>query len=197
MDERQFVQHVVETLSQLGIPYCIVGSYASMRYGEPRFTRDIDFVVELKEDQVAELCAAFPDPEYYVSELAARDAVRFHRQFNVIHNATAFKADLMLPGFSAWSKSQIERGRTVELFPNVVGRLASPEDVILGKLRYHREGGSDKHIRDITSMLETSGDEIDREDITRWAEQLGVLEIWLAILADLDQPRAADEAPPF
>ena len=31
--------------------------------------------------------------------------------------------------------------------------MAPPEYVIVRKLEYHREGGSDKHLRDIASML--------------------------------------------
>jgi hypothetical protein len=52
-------------------------------YGEPRLTADVDVVVELNLPQAAKLCAAFPAPEYYVSETAARQAVARGGQFNV------------------------------------------------------------------------------------------------------------------
>lgn len=39
--------------------------------------------------------------------------------------------------------------------------LAPPEFVILRKLEYYREGGYEKHLRDIAGMLELSRDEID------------------------------------
>jgi hypothetical protein len=56
--------------------------------------------------------------------------------------------------------------------------VAAPEDVILGKLWYFQEGGSDKHLRDIAAMLEISDAEIDRQYIDQWAAQLGLTEPW-------------------
>jgi hypothetical protein len=57
--------------------------------------------------------------------------------------------------------------------------------VVLGKLLYYHEGGSDKHLRDIAGMLQVSGEEIDRGYIARWAEQLGVMQPWRAVLERL------------
>lgn len=56
--------------------------------------------------------------------------------------------------------------------------FASPEDVILKKMEYYREGGSDKHLRDIAGILKISGAQIDRAYIEDWASRLGVSEIW-------------------
>lgn len=47
---------------------------------------------------------------------------------------------------------------------------------------YYREGQSDKHLRDIAGMLKVSGDIIDRDYVTKWAQELDVLDIWQAIL---------------
>ena len=35
-------------------------------------------------------------------------------------------------------------------------------------------------------MLQVSGDQIDRVDVSRWAAKLDVLDIWQAILARVD-----------
>jgi len=63
--------------------------------------------------------------------------------------------------------------------------FAAPEDVILNKLIYYREGGTEKHVRDITSMLMIQGDAIDRDYIDSWAARLGVLSEWQAVLSGL------------
>ena len=39
--------------------------------------------------------------------------------------------------------------------------MAPVEYVILRKLEYYREGGSEKHLRDIAGMMEISSGEID------------------------------------
>jgi hypothetical protein len=73
----------------------------------------------------------------------------------------------------------------MELLVGVDAFAARPEDVILAKLQYYKEGGSEKHMRDIASMFKVSGDEIDRDYIVRWAEQLGVTEQWQAVVRKL------------
>jgi hypothetical protein len=160
-----------------------------MAYGEPRYTHDIDIVVDLAEHQVPALCSAFPDPDFYVSEPAARDAVRSRRQFNVIHGRSGGKIDFMVAKNTNWGRVQIARRRLQPLLPDLSGYAASPEDVILGKLQYYREGESPKHLRDITSMLSISGEQIDRDEVARWAKELGVADIWESILAGLQPPQ--------
>ena len=50
---------------------------------------------------------------------------------------------------------------------------------------HYREGGSEKHLRDIMGILKVSGDVVDRSYVTRWADQMGLADIWQAILARL------------
>jgi hypothetical protein len=69
----------------------------------------------------------------------------------------------------------------------VAGRkvwFASPEAVIVHKLRFYREGGSEKHLRDIRSMLSVSGDEIDRTMIERVVGELALAEQWRKVGAE-------------
>ena len=50
--------------------------------------------------------------------------------------------------------------------------------MILKKLEFYREGGSEKHLRDIAGILKVRGEMVDRAYIESWAEQLGVAEGW-------------------
>ena len=72
MEQLELLRYGVEVLERLGVPYALVGSYGTLAYGEARFTQDIDVVVDLPEEKVREFCTAFPAPEWYVSETAAR-----------------------------------------------------------------------------------------------------------------------------
>ena len=56
--------------------------------------------------------------------------------------------------------------------------LAPPEYVIIRKLEYFREGGSEKHLRDIRSMLAVSGDQFDRSALNEWIVRQGVEAEW-------------------
>jgi hypothetical protein len=182
VQQDELLRYVVEILEEQEITYLLVGSLASGVYGEPRLTHDIDVVVELRPDQVARLCQAFPAPDYYVSQQAAREAVAGGGQFNVIHPASGNKIDFMIARQDAWGRSQVSRRRREQILPNRPGYTAAPEDVILGKLWYYHEGGSEKHLRDIAAMLQVSGGEIDKEYIGHWVRQLGLVEPWQAVL---------------
>lgn len=51
MAPSELLRRVAGVLEQLNIPYRITGSMATIAYGEPRFTNDIDIVVQLRLDQ--------------------------------------------------------------------------------------------------------------------------------------------------
>jgi hypothetical protein len=181
VEQSDLLRLAIDTLEALRIPYAIVGSFASSAWGEARFTQDIDILVDLKRSQVAPLCRAFSDADCYVSEQAAQQAVDEQRQFNVIHPASANKIDFMIAGHTPWSVAQLQRRRRVALFPDQDANFSSPEDVILGKLIYYREGESGKHLRDITGILKISGASLDWKYVDDFANQLGVADIWQTV----------------
>ena len=50
--------------------------------------------------------------------------------------------------------------------------------MILRKLQYFKEGGSEKHTGDIRGMLEVSAEAIDRSILDDWIQQLGLKAEW-------------------
>jgi hypothetical protein len=182
MEPSELLRYAIQVLEKLGLRYFVTGSTATIFYGEPRFTNDIDIVVDLPPGRVEELCAAFPSSEFYVSEEAARRAVSRRGQFNVIHPASGLKLDLMIPAESSFNQSRFARVRRLHPAPDYDAVFASIEDVILKKMEYYREGGSEKHLRDIAGVLKISGGAVDRGYIEDWAERLGLEEIWQTIL---------------
>ncbi len=159
----------------------IVGSQASIYYGEPRFTQDIDVVADINAGHVPGLLARFPAGEFYVSEDAVRDAIRSGGQFNIIHPTAGLKIDVMVKKDSLYDRVQFERRERKVIAPNFHAYLARPEDVILYKMVYFSEGGSDRHLRDILGMLRIRGPAIDRGYVTEWAARLGLATIWQSV----------------
>lgn len=176
---------MVSALERLGLPYFVTGSTVTIFYGEPRFTNDIDVVVDLPASAVADFCRQFPEDELYVSADAARDAVRRHSMFNIIQPSSGLTVDVIVPEPSEFNRGRFGRARRVRAGEGWDAWFSSPEDAILKKMEFHREGGSDKHLRDIASVLRTSGPEIDTAYIERWAGTLGLTDIWRAILQRL------------
>ncbi len=56
--------------------------------------------------------------------------------------------------------------------------LAPPEYVIVRKLEYYREGGSEKHLRDLRSMLAVSGEQLDQLALQDWIQRRGLQAEW-------------------
>jgi hypothetical protein len=195
MEQIELIRLTVRTLDALAVPYALVGSWGSGLYGEPRFTRDVDIVLDLGLAVVPRLCAAFPCEDFTLSEAAVREAVQTRSQFNLIHPASGNKIDFILTRPESWSAGQLSRRRRTELRveqePFEVD-VAAPEDVILGKLWYFSEGGGDRHLRDIAGILRVTGDGVNRAEVERWAMKLGYLELWQQIVAKAD----ARDSPP-
>jgi hypothetical protein len=188
MEQSDLLRLVVSVLERLGLRYFVTGSTVTIFYGEPRFTNDIDVVVDLPLDAVAEFCSQFPEDEFYVSVDAARDAVGRHSMFNLIHPRSGLKVDVIIPAPSEFNRSRFARARRVRAGEDWDASFSSPEDAILKKMEFHREGGSDKHLRDIAGVLRTSGNEVDTAYIDRWADTLGLTDVWRAILERLREP---------
>jgi len=52
MEQSGLLKHLINAFESLGIRYFVTGSIASIFYGEPRFTNDIDVVAEIKEHHI-------------------------------------------------------------------------------------------------------------------------------------------------
>lgn len=181
MTQLELLRLAVSSLERLGIAYMVVGSIASMSYGEPRLTRDIDIVIDLSESQVDDFCAVFADPDFYLSKPAILAAIRARHMFNVIHTTSGNKLDFVLSRRDPWGKTQMERRQKVLVLSDLEAFVATPEDVVLGKLWYHQLGASDRHLRDIAGVLRVMGNKLDAAYVDRWANQLGFSETWAMV----------------
>ena len=181
MEQSDLLRFIVSVMERLGIRYFVTGSVVTVFYGEPRFTNDIDIVADLHAGKVKDFCSSFPETAYYLSEDAVRQAVALRGQFNIIHPASGLKVDIMLPGDTVYDRGRFVRAVRVRPEVDYEAAFSSIEDVILKKMEFHQSGGSEKHLRDIASVLKISGSRIDRTYIEEWALRLGVAETWRKI----------------
>ena len=182
MELHELLKYLIDAFEKLRIGYFITGSIASMFYGEPRFTNDIDVVADIKEEHIHALLKLFPKDEFYLSEDAIRNAIINQHQFNIIQPASGLKIDIVIAKGNDFDESRFKRLKRVSPIEETHANLASPEDVIIMKMRYYKEGESEKHLRDIASILKISGDTIDRDYIEFWANKFNLLDIWKPIL---------------
>lgn len=181
MDPADLLRHACDALDRLQLLYLVTGSTATIAYGEPRFTNDIDIVVDLPLEHVGAFCACFPPDEFYVSPPAVTEAVRSKHQFNILHPGSGLKLDFIVLTDSDFDRSRRQRGRNLRVLSERAVSFASPEDVIIKKMAYFQKGGSDKHLRDIIGVLRVQGAALEDSYIEVWTTKLGLTEIWKAL----------------
>ena len=167
-----FIQ-VLQTLEKNHIPYMIVGSVASMVYGEPRMTHDMDLVVDLLPQHAKKIEILFPIEDFYCPPEEVIQSETVHRgQFNLIHQKSGIKIDLMVRKNSAHAIEEFSRKRKIEIIDGFSAYLATPEDIIIKKLLFYKEGQSEKHLKDIRGILaETT---LDEAYLKRWIKDLNL-----------------------
>lgn len=166
---------VTQALDALGVASTIGGSIASSFAGEPRSTIDIDIVAALEPGDVPALVAAL-SPEFYVDGDALYRAIRTRSSANLIHQATMLKVDLFIAGGTPIDAQQIARRQAVDLGDGRRLHVHPPEDILLQKLRWFRQGGgvSDRQWRDVRAIVRVQAARLDRDYLRRNAAVLGV-----------------------
>lgn len=170
-------------LNALGIRYMVTGSVASMAYGTQRLTNDVDIVVVLKREDAARLHEAFPFSDFYCPpiEVIRTEMARSQRgQFNLLHHDTGFKADLYLAGNDPLNAWGFQRAQRIEFLGEEIV-VSPPELVILRKLEFFREGGSEKHVVDICAMLDVSREKMDFAFLEEMVRERGLQEAWARV----------------
>lgn len=174
-DPRDLLVQVAKILDELKITHIVSGGMAVFVWGKPRFTADIDIVVELKEIDLPRLQKALQllHEAGYIDIDMMKDALRHRGQFNFIDGATGVKVDFYIAPKDDFTISAINRGRREEINGYEVNFI-SPEDLILVKLKWHEEGDSAKQLEDVKSILKISGNKLDKKYLKVWAIKLGV-----------------------
>lgn len=165
-DEAAWELHVF--LSAFGVPYVIIGGMAVQRWGEPRFTLDVDVTVAAPPD----------DPERLVRALVERfssrieDPIAFARQSRVVlvraSNGCPVDISLALPGYE---DEVMRRAVDYELEPGKGVKLCSAEDLIIHKA----VAGRPQDLRDIEGVVARQREALDVAYIRRWLTEFAAI----------------------
>ncbi len=144
VDRSGVLEQILELLNRLSVPYCVVGGQAVNAYVEPLVSLDLDLVVAA--ENLPQLLAALP-PAAAVEHFA--DSV----------NVTFPESDLRLQFQTDPRYMDFPARATIG---NVLGtelRVASPEDVLVGKVWAANDGARRpskrlKDLADIARLLE-------------------------------------------
>ena len=169
VSELDVLKIVSDRLTAQGIPFMLTGSFALAYYATPRMTRDLDIVVALEPAGVEEFVSAF-EPDFYIDREVADAAVQSRHPFNIMHLQSGIKVDVIVRKAAPYRELELQRRKPVEV-AGVRTWIVSREDLILSKLVWARDSGSDLQLRDVRALL---NDTVDMKYLRHWAGELAV-----------------------
>jgi hypothetical protein len=170
--ELEVLQDAVSRLEGAEIAYMLTGSIALSYYAQPRMTRDIDLVAELAGRDAKSVAALFA-PDYYLSDDDIARAIAASGMFNALHLVRLVKLDFIVRKDTAYRRHEFGRRKRVRM-PGFEAWIVSREDLILSKLAWAKDSGSEMQLRDVRSLLAGGA---DRQYLERWAGDLSVSEL--------------------
>jgi len=134
-------------------------------------------------------------PAFYADLAAIQTAAASHRSFNLIHLETMLKVDVFVLQLDPFHLMQMRRRvlQPIDREGRTTFYVASPEDTILAKLQWYRDGGgvSDRQWNDVLGVLKVQGAALDRVYLEEWARELNLTDLLRRALDDAGLPPAA------
>jgi hypothetical protein len=161
--ESEVVAYVIHTFEDLAIPYLIGGSWALIVWAGPRFTHDIDIVVDMPLGLIPAFCARFPADEFLIDAQAMRAQFRVPDSpsggmYSFLHMPTGLKIDLFpLRPNDPVQRAAFARRVAMPLLGDQAGMVSTAQDLLIQKVRWWQAGGraSERQFRDCVNLLLT------------------------------------------
>ena len=177
MEQEELLRKIAGILEELEIPYIITGGIAVVVWGRPRFTADIDIVIELLPKKLGFLAEKLLkiDKEVYVDREAMQHALESRGEFNFIHPGAGLKVDFWILRNNAFDRERMKR-KIIKKMAGTNISLTSPEDLILIKLLWYKESESTRQLEDVESILKIQK-KLDWKYLKKWAKTHSTLTI--------------------
>jgi hypothetical protein len=107
-------------------------------------------------------------------------------QFNALDDRSALKVDFFRLAGDDYEFERFRRRIRTELFGQAAW-LATAEDVLLHKLRWHTISPTDRQLTDARGIVAVSGDALDRNYLSHWASQIGVTNLLTPMLDEMNR----------
>jgi hypothetical protein len=174
---------VIDALEALGLPYMLVGSFASNYYGVPRSTQDVDFVVELAGKPMRAVVERL-GPEFQLDPQVTFETITGTRRYVVRIAGTGFRIEFFLRSEDEHDGARFGRRCRAALLGRQVS-LPTAEDVIITKLRWSRGGKRAKDVDDARNVMAVQGARIDWDYVASWCDRHGTRDLLESIRSSI------------
>lgn len=175
MGQRDLLILIAQLLAKHKIRYLLTGSFAVSYYGFPRATHDIDFVLEVRNEDFANLLHALESlpNSFLIDKKNIKESVAKSKQFDIYYVDSGIKIDFWPIQDKEFERNKFLRKKTILINKQKVNIISS-EDLILTKLSWCKNIRSERHINDCVGIIKVQGDSLDRLYLKEWSEQLEV-----------------------
>ena len=170
-EEFELLKNIAAKLESAGIEYMMTGSMAMAFYSTPRMTRDIDIIIQVSPVDVDNILSLFRD-DFYIDEESVRHAVLSRGMFNIIHNDSVIKVDLIVRKDEEYRIEEFSRKKKIPI-EGVSISVVAPEDLILSKLVWAKRSQSELQFRDVRQMMIVVK-KLNNKYLEKWSKILGI-----------------------
>ncbi|MEM7799669.1 MAG: nucleotidyl transferase AbiEii/AbiGii toxin family protein [Chloroflexota bacterium] len=172
---------VIDILEAIDASYAIWGGIAVMAFGEPRFTHDMDILLNGESLLIPQIIRRLQESHVYVDTLSVEKAAFQGSFFNVIHQAYQIKVDLYVPNEPRLKQMIVERVK-LPFDEMRDAHYVSAESLIIAKMIAFKDSQSTRHIDDIAAVVRVQAKKLDLQKVTQAAVDLSLFGVWQAIL---------------
>lgn len=172
-EQNDILNDFARRLEKLGIEYMLTGSMALAHYAMPRATTDIDLILDINLRDITRFTIEFGN-DYYIPDGRIEDAIRRKRMFNALNQKVILKVDCVIRKEDAFNKLAFSRRQRVNYSGSWEVWIITKEDLILSKLWWAKDSGSEMQMRDVGNLIRNPYDETYVE---YWAQRLDVTQI--------------------
>jgi len=175
----EFFKLVIQCLRETGIQYVVVGGIASIVWGRPRTTNDVDVIIKATRSEISSL-ADFLEKKGFV--YGTKDIARALEEKSIatiLHEDFPYKMDIK-GIYEALDERSLYNRLSLRIF-NLEAYIEKPEDLIIAKLRY----GSTMDFEDAKAILIRQNEKLDYEYLENIAKQEDLEEDLHTLLASV------------
>jgi hypothetical protein len=166
----ELLKKIVVELDKLGIPYMLSGSIAMNEYTIPRMTRDIDIVIELREDNIDAFVSIFDDT-FYLDKDTVLEETKRRGMFNAIDQTSGYKIDFIVRKNTEYRRLEFSRKQKHRIEDFDVW-IVAPEDLIISKVEWIQVFQSDRQTDDIQNLVDSG--KADLKYVKNWCSKLNL-----------------------
>lgn len=179
MTQQRILKALAAAFHKHRVPYMFTGSIAVSFYGHPRYTHDVDIVMDVVTGENEALRKALVSLKttflLFVDADHLDEAFRSSRMISLLDRKSEMKVDLWLFGNDSFSASSFSRRKSKRVFETPMNFIA-PEDLIIQKLLWYKDAKSDRHLADAYSVYYGQKNRLNEKYLNTWAKKLGVTE---------------------